>query len=103
VTKSNFNPEKLKYGDRVIDLSGQVVTFLCFDSAAINQAVIQFDDGTVQSRNMARLREFVPDEMVTLEVRLTKSQVEEIAAYPLGSVCNPLVLAARQTLRKSSE
>jgi hypothetical protein len=102
MTKKVFNAQALEYGEEVVDLSGMRGKFVGYSSmtAVPNQrAIIELEDGTVVFRNVALIREHQPEEVHTIEVSLSTSELTAIANYPLGSVCNPLVIAARTALK----
>ena len=108
MSKKTFTPLALVPGQKVKDLSGQSAVFLCYAEGVNNpgaepKAVLQFADGTVCLRSVNLISEFVEAELVTLTVQLTKDELKAISNYPLGSVNNPVVIAARNKLREVNQ
>jgi len=99
-SKTKFSAEDLSYGDMVRDLSGQPAKFLAYKAGDWLTAVLQLNDGVVVTRNVRYITELVEDEIVTLRITLSQPELEAMANYPLGSVCNPAVMAARRMLQE---
>lgn len=100
--KKAFSPENLTYLEKCIDLTGVVATFIAWVDTTQTKAVIQMPDGTVVTRNKSNLREYVEAENVTIEVSMTLEQLKAAANYPMGSVCNPFVLACKNYLKSGN-
>jgi len=92
-----------EYGDQVVDLSGMRGTFIGWSEHGgipKTKAVIELKDGTLIVRSAELIREVDPEDAYDLEVTVSLRELQAIANYPLGSVCNPLVIAARTKLRE---
>ena len=92
-----------KNGDKVTDLSGMQGFFVAWSELTPlpkTKAIIELTDGTLVVRSSELIREVDPEDAYELYVTVSLRELQAISNYPLGSVCNPLVLAARTKLRE---